>query len=312
MNYYCIKCQKPFLTISENHLSCGSHQIPVVKSIPRFVNDSGYASSFGSQWNLFRTTQLDSVSGLSISRERLERCIYPITSAELEGKKVLEIGCGAGRFTEILLASGADVVSVDLSNAVDANRENFPISRRHAIAQADASSLPFADETFDLSICLGVLQHTADPNAVAHSMYRVTKNGGYIVFDHYRATLSFLTRMLPLYRFALKIMAIKDSVQFTARLVQVFFPIHKNLGRHRVGYALLSRISPIVTYFHSYPSLTLEQQREWSILDTHDSLFDFHKRLHSRKTLNRWLKRLRLNPSRIVIGGIGLEVVIKK
>jgi 2-polyprenyl-3-methyl-5-hydroxy-6-metoxy-1,4-benzoquinol methylase len=39
--------------------------------------------------------------------------------AELAGKQVLECGCGAGRFTEILLAEGAQVTFIDLSEAVD-------------------------------------------------------------------------------------------------------------------------------------------------------------------------------------------------
>src|SRR6187397_1731582 len=40
------------------------------------------------------------------------------------GRVVLEAGCGAGRFTELLLAGGARVVAFDLSRAVEANREN--------------------------------------------------------------------------------------------------------------------------------------------------------------------------------------------
>jgi SAM-dependent methyltransferase len=312
MNYHCNACQKKFSPADEYYISCGAHKVPVIKGIPRFVTDGSYASAFGSQWNRFRTTQLDSISGLNISRERLERCIHPLTLAGLRGKKILEIGCGAGRFTEILLASGAEVVSVDLSIAVDANSENFPISPCHVILQADAAALPFEDEKFDLAICLGVMQHTAEPNAVIQSMYRLTKIGGHIVFDHYRATVSFLTRMLPLYRFALKKMKIRDSLQFTARLVDLFFPLHQVFGRSHISYALLSRVSPIVSYFHAYPTFTLGQQREWSILDTHDSLFDFHKRLHTRKTLFKWLKGLGITPHRLAVGGIGLEVLIKK
>ena len=54
-------------------VSLVSDPCEVVKGIPRFVNSDEYASSFGLQWNFFRRTQLDSFTGLSISRDRLTR-----------------------------------------------------------------------------------------------------------------------------------------------------------------------------------------------------------------------------------------------
>src|SRR6185295_20416053 len=79
---------------------------PIVNSIPRFVEKSNYADSFGFQWTKFRETQLDSSSGLPISADRF----YSFTGwspAQLAGKRVLDVGCGAGRFAEIALAAGA-------------------------------------------------------------------------------------------------------------------------------------------------------------------------------------------------------------
>src|ERR1051325_2898828 len=95
----------------------------ILNNIPRFVPIYNYALSFGLQWNKFRTTQLDSYNGLTISRDRLAR----IAGGSLDvfkGKKTLEAGCGAGRFTELMLEAGASVFAVDLSNAVEANYQN--------------------------------------------------------------------------------------------------------------------------------------------------------------------------------------------
>src|SRR5574340_1109308 len=48
-----------------------SEMISIRNGIPRFVSDSGYTESFGFQWNLHRQAQLDSYSGLPISKSRL-------------------------------------------------------------------------------------------------------------------------------------------------------------------------------------------------------------------------------------------------
>src|SRR5689334_21447728 len=79
---------------------------PIVTGIPRLVASNSYASSFGLQWNAYRTTQLDSNTNSRISYERLSRC-FGDSLDTLEGKSVLEAGCGAGRFTEVLLKAGA-------------------------------------------------------------------------------------------------------------------------------------------------------------------------------------------------------------
>ena len=46
---------------------------PIVNNIPRFVSTENYANAFGRQWNKFRKTQLDSHTGTTISRDRLQR-----------------------------------------------------------------------------------------------------------------------------------------------------------------------------------------------------------------------------------------------
>ena len=115
------------LSLSGNSLiSTKGESFPVIGGIPRFVPADNYASAFGLQWKTFAKTQLDSFSGLDITKERLERCLgFPLS--ELKSKSVLEVGCGAGRFTELLVKSGADVHSVDLSQAVEVNKENMGI-----------------------------------------------------------------------------------------------------------------------------------------------------------------------------------------
>ena len=140
----------------------GGCDFPVEGGVTRCVASQRYAGGFGLQWNAFRQTQLDSATGATISRDRLTR----ILGGSLEpvaGRLVLEVGCGAGRFTEVLLDAGARVVAVDLSSAVDADFANNGHHPDLAIWQADVTALPFASGQFDAVVAVGMVQHTPSP-----------------------------------------------------------------------------------------------------------------------------------------------------
>jgi SAM-dependent methyltransferase len=308
MNIYFSKISNLFYEENSENLFSLNELIPIINGIPRFVKSDNYASAFGRQWNKFQKTQLDSYIKFPLSQERLKRCLGDDLWNDLDGKLILEAGCGAGRFTEILLNKGAIVVSVDLSDAVDSNQRNFPISKNHFICQADINDLPFKNNFFDIVICLGVIQHTRNSEEAINSLYSHVKKDGNLVIDHYRRTISFMTRLLPIYRYMLKYFKLNDSLQFTESLVKFWFPIHRLLGKNLFLYAILSRVSPIVTYFYSYPLLSLQAQYDWSIMDTHDSLFDYYKRLKTINDIRETLYKLP-GASNIIVkkGGIGIE-----
>ena len=127
-NSVIISCPRHGLSLEYSSLkecySCPSGcAFPAKGGLPRFVPVENYASSFGLQWNQYRTTQLDSHTGLTISKDRLIRLLGGSLDV-VKGKMVLEAGCGAGRFTELLLGAGAHLNAVDLSTAVEANYKN--------------------------------------------------------------------------------------------------------------------------------------------------------------------------------------------
>src|SRR5438105_2335735 len=125
-----------------------SHRYPICEFVPRFVPESNYADNFGLQWNRFRCTQLDSVSGLPISEKRFYQ-YSKWSPEELAGKRVLDVGCGAGRFAEIALKAGAEVVAVDYSSAVNACQMNLAGYDSLEVIQGDVFNLPFERESFD-------------------------------------------------------------------------------------------------------------------------------------------------------------------
>jgi len=282
------------------------HAFPIVGGVPRFVPATTYADHFGEQWKRYRLTQLDSFTGRPISRDRLRRCLGAVLWNRLASLDVLECGCGAGRFTEILLAEGARVTSVDLSSAVEVNAENFPIGDSHSVAQADILALPFAPRRFDLVLCIGVLQHTPNPEATIARLADQVKPGGWLVIDHYTYELGWYTKSAPLFRMVLKRLPTDTSMHVTEWLVDTMLPLHKAVARTRLR-SIVGRLSPVLTHYATYPELDDELQRQWAFLDTHDSLTDYFKWFRTRGQIRSTLAGLGLVDIWCEYGGNGVE-----
>lgn len=280
------------------------------------MSSDGYAAAFGRQWNRFRLTQLDSYTGLPLSEERALRCLGLDHSPDVGGpllhdQHVLEVGCGAGRFTEVLLKHGAVVTSVDLSTAVEANAANFPIDERHLVAQADVRALPFAPRQFDGVFCLGVVQHTPNPEQAIEALYEQVRPGGWLAFDHYAWSASTVTWLgVRAARQIVKRLALRCQLPAVERLVDCLLPLHAAVARlGRTPVRVLSRLSPVLSYYHFYPELSRELQREWAILDTHDALTDTYKHHRRIGDIERILSQLGLADVTVSKAGNGIEAL---
>jgi SAM-dependent methyltransferase len=283
------------------------HAYTLRDGIPRFVEDASYAAAFGEQWLRYRLTQLDSYTGVPITQRRARRCIGEDLWSRLAGKQVLECGCGAGRFTEVLLERGVFLTSIDISRAVDANVVSCPIGPRHRIAQADITRLPLAPRQFDVVFCLGVVQHTPDSDETIARLYEQVKPGGTLVIDHYRYNVAWYARTAPLFRLALKRLPPGEAIRWTERMVDLLLPIHRAASRSRVAELLVSRVSPVISYYRSYPELSADLQRQWALLDTHDALTDWYKHFRTRGQVERALRELGLVDVWCEKGGNGVE-----
>jgi len=289
---------------------------PVVSGIPRFVSSNNYAANFGSQWNRFSRTQLDSCSGLSLSESRLKRCFGQNLDC-LKGKRVLEAGSGAGRFTEILLKYGALVHSFDYSCAVEANMRNNGQSSNLLLAQADIQCIPFKPGTYDYVVCLGVLQHTPDTLTSLRSLWKMVAPGGTLIVDHYEfRLLSFLPpplgQALDIYRFFILLLPYSARYKSVKHLVDFWFPLHWRFRHSRVGQALLRRLSPVIFYYPDIPLKSMSDHYEWSLLDTHDSTTDIFKRLLTFRQFYSMIKNLKPSEIDLWKGGNGLEARVVK
>ena len=282
-------------------------RFPIVNGIPCFVQEGTYAEHFGWQWNRFPKTQLDSYTKLPITEDRMRIALGEPLFSSLKGLQVLECGCGAGRFTEILLKQGSLLTSVDLSSAVDANAANFPITSSHRIAKADILSLPFQPQQFDVVVCLGVIQHTPDSEATIAALYNHVKPGGHLIIDHYTYHKGRWSSIKPFIRMYLKKVNPADTLRIVEQFVDTWLPWHRRFKDFYPAWFLLCRISPIVTYYHLHPEFTETQQREWALLDTHDSLTDFYKNLRNREQIHKALIDLGMHEVHTAYSGNGVE-----
>jgi SAM-dependent methyltransferase len=105
---------------------------------------------------------------------------------ELDGRTVLEYGCGLGELTVVLARSGARVTSFDLSSAsVEFARrraERDGVADRVRFVVAAGESLPFPSASFDVAVGKAVLHHL-DPVAGAAELARVLKPGARAAFS---------------------------------------------------------------------------------------------------------------------------------
>ncbi|HET7473155.1 MAG TPA: class I SAM-dependent methyltransferase [Candidatus Limnocylindrales bacterium] len=105
---------------------------------------------------------------------------------DLDGREVLEYGCGLGELTIVLARSGARVTAFDLSSAsVDVSRrraEREGVADRVSFLVAAGESLPFPDGSFDLAVGKAVLHHL-EPAAAARELVRVLRPGGRAAFS---------------------------------------------------------------------------------------------------------------------------------
>jgi len=93
------------------------------------------------------------------------------------GSRVLDVGCGPGALTEVLVArlGAANVVAADPSPPfVDAVQERLGVTA----VTATAEQLPFGDDEYDVTVAQLVVHFMSDPVGGLREMARVTKPGG--------------------------------------------------------------------------------------------------------------------------------------
>jgi SAM-dependent methyltransferase len=106
--------------------------------------------------------------------EEFLRQIIQNPKSKIKNPKILDVGCGTGANLEMLSQFGA-AEGVDVSD----DALEFCLRKGLNAQKGLAETLPFADDTFDLTTALDVVEHLDDDVAGLKELYRVTKKGGY-------------------------------------------------------------------------------------------------------------------------------------
>ncbi len=108
--------------------------------------------------------------------------------APVEGRSILEIACGTGRFTTLLAEQGADIVGLDISEPMlaqgRAKARSAGVADTLEFLRGDAGRLPFPDDHFDAVVAMRFFHLAPTPEAFIAEMRRVTKD--LVVFDTFR------------------------------------------------------------------------------------------------------------------------------
>jgi SAM-dependent methyltransferase len=174
--------------VMEGVLTCAScaAQYPVLGGVPRMntaMSDlENVARTFGYEWRSFHEGEFedDTVFG----RTPEEDWSYfleglGVEERELEGKAVLDAGCGSGRLTRQIGAHGAGIViGVDMNDAVEHVYRSTREDGNVHIVQGNIMRLPFKRHVFDLVWSNGVIHHTPDAAACHAELSKVVKPGG--------------------------------------------------------------------------------------------------------------------------------------
>lgn len=306
-DFRCTQCGNG-LTLEGGTLFCSrcDSRYPIVGGIPRFVDESHYAGSFGFEWQHHAHTQYDSISGCGISRKRLfKETAWP---EQMRGEKILEAGCGGGRFTEHLVRTGATVFSIDASTAVE---ENYRFNGRHdnvQIAQADLNRLPFAERSFDRVLCIGVLQHTPDPYASLKALSKMVKSGGSLVVDFYDRPVWY--KRIFITRYWIRPLTKRLPPALLYRLVRGYvrgmWPVVTLI--HRLPHGKKINHKLLIAEYLSYECLKPEMQVEWAILDTFDWLSPRFEYPQTIETVRAWCATLPLKNVDVQFGYGGIQM----
>jgi len=111
----------------------------------------------------------------------------------VQGKQVLEAGCGTGLILDRMAGEATRVVGIDLSMGMVARARD----RGHRVVQADLRFLPFPDASFDTVTSFKVLAHVPKPERAVAELARVLRPGGHLVLEFYnRHSLRHVIRAL--------------------------------------------------------------------------------------------------------------------
>ena len=233
--------------------------------------DDDYTINFGKQWKKYLNVQIDSLNKFNLSKNFLENLLFDDLNI-LSNKNVLEIGSGAGRFTEYIAKYSKRCVSVDLSSSiyynVAKNKKNVTLIKANYYHLTPKNK-------FDIVICRGVLQHTPQPTKYLLKLYEFVNNNGFVYFDFYpmpKAGLLHPKYLIwrPLLQ---KFVQYEKFEYFLNKNITFLLYLKRKIKKIFLNSRFIADLIIPVWDYKGILNLTEEQLEKWSILDTLDGIY---------------------------------------
>jgi SAM-dependent methyltransferase len=242
---------------------CG-RSFPIVGGIPRFVEQE-HLASFGRQWNTYEVAHDDEDRATFEAKTGIPR-------ASLAGLRVLDAGCGGGRYSKVAGEAGAMVRGVDHTTAVDKATSLCAHLPTVAFAQADLKHLPFEPQSFDVVFSIGVMHHDVETRAVFDSVARLVRPGGRFAVWLYRKNQWWQEWLNDALR--------RHSVQMAPEKLERWCRVGAALG----GVPVVNKTLNKVVNFSSHPAW------ENRVCDTFDWYAPAYQHHHTVEELCDWFR----------------------
>jgi SAM-dependent methyltransferase len=265
---------------------------PVVRGIPRFLDEEFYADSFGYEWRKWSRVQFESENVGKVMSGRTRGMFGEMTGftrAELENSLTVEFGCGPGRFLEIVRDYGGVAVGIDMSMAVESAKENFFGDPDVLIVQGDILRPPFTKASFDAGFTIGVLHHTPDPSEGLYQLAGVVRSGGRVACHVYPKDDFYDYRSVSIYRKAhqatKRLFGNKLALGYSYFSAHVLYRLLSAVRRVPLGRALATLLEKNVLVNMNQPDPA------WRVLNVFDAITPAYASTHTSAEVYRWFER---------------------
>ncbi len=275
-------------------VDCGT-RYPVLRGIPRFVASDDYLRNFTLEWKVHSKTPYDEALGVPLNDFWFKTRIGLGRDA-VDGKLVLDAGCGSGRYLKLIRDWNGTAVGLDYSFAIDSAASNLWPDERVHLVQGDILNPPFKRAVFDSVFSSGVIHHTPDPPRAFSSLTTLVKEGGEIsvwVYPDEGVLGRIPNRVGALYRAVAKEIpdrvlyrlckTAQENLPFPSVLYEDFFDVSDSLAK--------GHVHPRQAIYVLLPFWSLSPYKEWRVMDTYDFLSAKYKFFYSYDQVIRWFQK---------------------